>query len=379
MQNMLPNEKADKEAVKKAEPAKDGTPKAASDKDKSDSKQPPRTSSTAKASTPKRQDQVTTKPAGPRSGEKGRQDRDRARGNNQSSSKPHQVSIAESHVTPLFDDTGVPFAAMLSGFCNDTCIKSSTTMTFASRGGLCNISLHVQVPCFPCLECPFVTVALCSAFCTSAAPASCASLGALLIVWFKRMLSQLIHNWAMRIEVNPQHNAVTCLRAQVCLSALMARLVPAEWLLMYGLLFMCRHQELVTELCHHLSVVIMAQANRLAETGLQTRILDPEMLGCRRSEVNQAGRTLSATELQGMVLLHLSQGIRRPSADVSRSPPELAGQRPAGRGTLRHHATVHRPPDCLRLWLGPTGDRRQQLPRATALAEITERHQPELP
>ena len=148
MQNLLPDEKADKAAAKKAEPAKDGTPKAASDKDKSDTKQPLRTSSTAKASTPKRQDQVTTKPAGPRSGEKGRQDRDRARGNNQPSSKPHQVGVAESNVT-LLVDASVPYAAMLSGFCSASCIKSSSGTTFASHGSCALYHYMYKSPVLP--------------------------------------------------------------------------------------------------------------------------------------------------------------------------------------------------------------------------------------
>lgn len=149
-----------------------------------------------------------------------------------------------------------------------------------------------------------------------------------------------------------------------------------------------KHQELVTELCHHLSVVITAQANRLAETGLQIRILDREMVGCRRSEVNQAGTSLSETGLQGMALLHLRQGIKQlvdlafaqlQAGLAGQFPPEPAGQRQDGRDSPRLHATLRRLPGCLHLWLGPTGDRRQQAFLATALAETTERHQPELP
>ena len=74
MQQLLPAE----QDSKVASPQKgDPTPQTQDSPQKEDGKQVQRTSSTAKASTPKRQDQVTTKSTGARSSDKGRQDRDR--------------------------------------------------------------------------------------------------------------------------------------------------------------------------------------------------------------------------------------------------------------------------------------------------------------
>ncbi|KAA6417575.1 MAG: hypothetical protein FRX49_12450, partial [Trebouxia sp. A1-2] len=72
---LLPAEQEPKPTPPKADTIPQ-TPKDSSEKQ--DAKQPPRASSTAKATTPKRQDQVTTKAAASRPSDKGRQERDRA-------------------------------------------------------------------------------------------------------------------------------------------------------------------------------------------------------------------------------------------------------------------------------------------------------------
>lgn len=75
LQQLLPAE----QDPKTTPPKTDATPQIPKDSsEKQDTKQPQRGSSTAKASTPKRQDQVTTKAAGSRSSDKGRQERERA-------------------------------------------------------------------------------------------------------------------------------------------------------------------------------------------------------------------------------------------------------------------------------------------------------------
>lgn len=89
MQQLLPAEQDPKDPPQKADP----TPKTPKDSpEKQAGKQPQRSSVTAKASTPKRQDQVTTKSAGPRSSEKGRQDPHRGQGGRQDANRHHQVS-----------------------------------------------------------------------------------------------------------------------------------------------------------------------------------------------------------------------------------------------------------------------------------------------
>lgn len=75
LQELLPAEQEPKPTPPKADTIPQ-TPKDSSEKQ--DAKQPPRASSTAKATTPKRQDQVTTKAAASRPSDKGRQERDRA-------------------------------------------------------------------------------------------------------------------------------------------------------------------------------------------------------------------------------------------------------------------------------------------------------------
>ena len=82
---LLPAEQGTKTSPQKGAATVEGVPKTAADKD---SKQLPGTSATAKATTPKRQDQVTTKSAGARASGKGRQDRDRGQ---QSATRPRQV------------------------------------------------------------------------------------------------------------------------------------------------------------------------------------------------------------------------------------------------------------------------------------------------
>ena len=81
MQQLLPAEHASSEAAPK-QPTSDphGTPKASTGGVQGGKQQAQRASSTAKASTPKRQDEVTTKPAGAKSNDKeeDRQDRDRS-------------------------------------------------------------------------------------------------------------------------------------------------------------------------------------------------------------------------------------------------------------------------------------------------------------
>ena len=90
MQQLLPAEQGTKGTPDEADPTpqtpQDSSPKQAG-------KPPARTSSTAKATTvPKREDHVTTKSAGPRSSDRGRQERDRPHGGRQDASRPQQVS-----------------------------------------------------------------------------------------------------------------------------------------------------------------------------------------------------------------------------------------------------------------------------------------------
>ena len=87
LQQLLPAEQDPKTTPSKADTIPQ-TPKDSSEKQ--DAKQPQRGSSTAKATTPKRQDQVTTKAAGSRSADKGRQERERAHGGRHDSIRHHQ-------------------------------------------------------------------------------------------------------------------------------------------------------------------------------------------------------------------------------------------------------------------------------------------------
>ena len=89
MQQLLPAEQDPKDPPQKADP----TPKTPKDSpEKQAGKQSQRSSVTAKASTPRRQDQVTTKSTGPKSSEKSRQDQNRAHGGRQDANRHQQVS-----------------------------------------------------------------------------------------------------------------------------------------------------------------------------------------------------------------------------------------------------------------------------------------------
>ncbi len=87
LQQLLPAEQDPKTTPSKSD-ATPQTPKDSSEKQ--DAKQPQRGSSTAKATTPKRQDQVTTKAAGSRSSDKGRQERERAHAGRHEPIRHHQ-------------------------------------------------------------------------------------------------------------------------------------------------------------------------------------------------------------------------------------------------------------------------------------------------
>ena len=93
MQQLLPAEQAaSKSAPKEPSSTSNGAPEGSPHGDK---QQAQRASSTAKASTPKRQDQVTTKPAGPKSSDKDkdkdRQERDRSHSARRDAVRPPPV------------------------------------------------------------------------------------------------------------------------------------------------------------------------------------------------------------------------------------------------------------------------------------------------
>ena len=95
MQQLLPAEQAaSKPGSKEPSSTPNGAPKGSPHGDK---QQAQRASSTAKASTPKRQDQVTTKPAGLKSAdkdnEKDRQERDRSHSARRDAARSHPVRL----------------------------------------------------------------------------------------------------------------------------------------------------------------------------------------------------------------------------------------------------------------------------------------------
>lgn len=98
MQQLLPAEHASSEAAPK-QPSSDPhrTPKASTGGVQGGKQQAQRASSTAKASTPKRQDEVTTKPAGAKSNdkekEKDRQDRDRSHSARRDAARSQPVTV----------------------------------------------------------------------------------------------------------------------------------------------------------------------------------------------------------------------------------------------------------------------------------------------
>ena len=95
MQQLLPAEQAaSKPSPKEPSSIPNAAPKGSPHADK---QQAQRASSTAKASTPKRQDQVTTKPAGPKSTDKDkdkdRQERDRSHSARRDAARSHPVRL----------------------------------------------------------------------------------------------------------------------------------------------------------------------------------------------------------------------------------------------------------------------------------------------
>ena len=102
MQQLLPAEQAaSKPTPKEPSSTPNGAPKGSPHGDK---QQAQRASSTAKASTPKRQDQVTTRPAGAKSGDKDkdkeRQERDRSHSARREPARSHPVSFCSPCCKP---------------------------------------------------------------------------------------------------------------------------------------------------------------------------------------------------------------------------------------------------------------------------------------